>query len=323
MKDLKTTLFLSPFSYIYYCKEVILNLESFRKSLILLHRTHLLTRKQMRKLLHYNPSLNKVHKLSIDSLRQILSISYEKAANLINKIHNKSFQKETIQIMKNYNIVTIIDDDYPTMLKTIQDPPLVLYTLGNKNLLNETPSLSVIGTRNPSVKAREKLSLIVTPIVKANWVIVSGMAKGVDRYAHELALSLGGKTIAVLGSGFEHIYPKENTFLFNVLCQKGLVITEYPPHIRPARYHFPERNRIISGLTIGTLVIEATTKSGTIITVDQALDQGREVYAIPDSPLVRQAEGCNKLIQEGATLVTSGEQILKDFIKQGHYLINN
>src|SRR5699024_1637571 len=273
-----------------------------RKRLIHIHRMHLLTRNELRRLLKFDPTLEKIHKLTVNDLKNHLAIAYKKALILHKNLQSKESQIETIQVLNKYKVITIVDEDYPSVLKTIKDPPIVLYTLGYIDLLNDYPLLSVIGTRNPSNKGREKVKTIVGHIIQNEWTIVSGMALGIDSYAHELALELHGKTIAVLGSGFEHIYPKRNIDLFQSMSKQGLLITEYPPHIKPARYHFPERNRIISGLSFGTLVIEATIKSGTLITVDQALDQGREVYVVPDSPLVRQAEGCNKLIQDGATL---------------------
>jgi len=291
-----------------------------RKRLIHIHRMHLLTRNELRRLLKFDPTLEKIHKLTVNDLKNHLAIAYKKALILHKNLQSKESQIETIQVLNKYKVITIVDEDYPSVLKTIKDPPIVLYTLGYIDLLNDYPLLSVIGTRNPSNKGREKVKTIVGPIIQNEWTIVSGMALGIDSYAHELALELHGKTIAVLGSGFEHIYPKRNIDLFQSMSKQGLLITEYPPHIKPARYHFPERNRIISGLSFGTLVIEATIKSGTLITVDQALDQGREVYVVPDSPLVRQAEGCNKLIQDGATLALTSEDILRDWDLIGHYI---
>lgn|SRR5690625_1860130 len=298
-------------------------LEVIKKRLVHIHRMHILTRNKLRKLLQWDPSLNKIHKLTVHELQKLLSLKDKQASKLHKSLQSKTSQRETIKVLSNYNVVTIIDDNYPNVLKTIKDPPIVLYTLGNIKLFTNHPLLSVVGTRNPSIKAREKVEKLVRPIVKEGWTIVSGMALGIDSYAHELALGLGGNTIAVLGSGFDYIYPRRNIDLFHSIKKNGLVITEYPPHIKANRYHFPERNRIISGLSFGTLVIEATTKSGTLITVDQALDQGREVYAVPDSPLVRQAIGCNKLIQEGATLVLSAEDILKDWDYSRNYRYEN
>ena len=139
------------------------------------------------------------------------------------------------------------------------------------------------------------------------------MARGIDSYAHRIALFNQGKTIAVIGCGLEHIYPAENDSLYKQIEQNGLILSEYPPYVRPKPYHFPERNRIISGLSFATLVIEATSKSGTLITVDQALDQGREVYAVPGSILNQQSIGCHKMIQDGAKLVTNEAEIIEDW----------
>ncbi|WP_234402426.1 DNA-processing protein DprA [Oceanobacillus damuensis] len=215
--------------------------------------------------------------------------------------------------MERFKIITIVDESYPPMLNTIKDAPLVLYALGDTSLLSYSPSISVIGTRNPSPDAYKKTELIVKPLIKEKWLIVSGMARGIDSIAHKIALDCSGKTIAVLGGGFNHIYPKQNMNLFKQIINDGLVLTEYPPDIRPARYHFPERNRIISGLSYGTLVIEAMERSGTLITVEQALDQGREVFAVPGSPLQPQTKGCHRMIQDGAKLVLEAEDIFEEW----------
>jgi DNA processing protein len=241
------------------------------------------------------------------------------ALSIYNDLTNQQLIQSVIEDTRKYAIITFMDPDYPPQLKVINDPPIVLYIFGNTSLLNHTPSLSVIGTRKPSKKAMEKTKYIIQPLVKADWVIVSGMASGIDSYAHQISLLSKGKTIAVLGGGFQHVYPRENTSLFREIARNGLVVSEYPPSTPPKRHHFPERNRIISGLSFGTLVIEATEKSGTLITVDQALDQGREVYAVPGSPLVSQTIGCNNLIQDGAKLVKHASDIADDWIAGGEH----
>src|SRR5699024_12422975 len=185
----------------------------------------------------------------------------------------------------------------PSHLRHIKDPPFVLYALGNTSLVNELHSLSVIGTRAPTEEAYMKTKQIISPLIKKACVIASGMAYGIDSMAHEITLQLGGRTIAILGSGFEYIYPRSNRALFHQIVAKGLVLTEYPPTMPARKYHFPESNRIISGITKATLVIEAKERSGTLITVDQALDQGKDVYAVPGSPLVEQTVGCHRMIQ--------------------------
>jgi DNA processing protein len=255
----------------------------------------------------------RIYRLSSTQISNYLSIEQKQAAMLHHDLHNRAIILETLRDLRNYQVMTIIDVEYPPMLKTIKDAPIVLYALGDTSLLSHYPSISVIGTRNPSREAGNKTSYLIKPLIKENWVIVSGMAKGIDSFAHRLALHESGKTIAILGSGFEHIYPYQNKQLFQEIKQHGLVLSEYPPNVEPRKFHFPERNRIISGLSFATLVIEATEKSGTMITVDQALDQGREVYAVPGSPHIPQSQGCLKLIQEGARIASSHKDIETDW----------
>ncbi len=278
-----------------------------------------MTRRMLTYIIQKDIELKEIYYLSPKDLTKYFHIPEKKAIPLYQDLHNSDLIDQIKQDKKLYSIISIFDQAYPTSLKTIKDPPLVLYTLGNLNLLSRVPSISVIGTRKPTVEARKKTKLIVQPLVEKGWVIVSGMARGIDTYAHQEALAYNGNTIAVLGSGFNHIYPKENHALFTEISKSGIVLSEYPPGAAASRFHFPERNRIISGLTFGTLVIEATEKSGTLITVDQALDQGREVYAIPGSPLVAQTKGCHRMIQEGAKLVIDAQCIFEDWDTQGSY----
>jgi|SRR5690625_1170863 len=284
-----------------------------RKRLVHLHRCRYMTRNRIRKIISLDSTLTKIYRLTSMEISQLLAIPTQKAILLYHDLHNSEFHHQIKEDMKTYQIVTLVDDSYPPMLKTIKDPPLVLYAIGDLNLLNRLPALSVIGTRNPTSEAKAKVNLIVTPLVKEKWIVVSGMAKGIDSLAHHTSLEYHGKTIAVLGGGFHHIYPKQNIALFQQISAQGLVLSEYPPCTSPKPYHFPERNRIISGLSFGTLVIEAKEKSGTLITVDQALDQGREVYAAPGSLLVPQTKGCHKMIQDGAKLVTQANDIKEDW----------
>ncbi|WP_449353953.1 DNA-processing protein DprA [Virgibacillus natechei] len=242
------------------------------------------------------------------------------AALFYKDLHNHYLTEQIKSDSHQYSILTIVDENYPPVLKTIKDPPIVLYVAGNASLLSHMPALSVIGTRNPSNEAMAKVKYLTRPLLDKDWVIISGMAKGIDSYAHIHALKNQSKTIAVLGGGFHHIYPKQNTVLFKQIVEKGLILSEYAPDIPPKKHYFPERNRIISGLSFGTLVIEATERSGTLITVDQALDQGREVYAVPGSPLIPQTKGCHRMIQDGAKLVMDPDDILEDWENIGRNL---
>lgn len=297
-------------------------MQSFRDRLIHVHRCRGITRRVMRKILLHDPTLNQIYLKSSSTISQLYSLPMKNATLFFKDLHNNYLIQQIKEDNNSYRIITIVDENYPGVLKTIKDPPIVFYALGNTSLLCHTPALSVIGTRNPSNEAIAKIKHVVSPLLDNDWLIVSGMAKGVDRYAHVLALREKGKTVAVLGGGFHHIYPKQNTSLFHQIAERGLVISEYPPDIPPKKHHFPERNRLISGLCFGTLVIEATEKSGTLITVDQALDQGREVYALPGSPLIPQSQGCHRMIQDGAKLVMDSIDILEDWETIGKHLYN-
>ena len=286
----------------------------------LLHLHHVrIGRKLILRLLLKDPSLKNIY-TSTEHLQQLYSISYKVASNMHNRLHQTHNHEAFQHHIRTYETITIIDENYPYILKQIKDPPIVLYVLGDKKLLNHQPLLSVIGSRKPTNQGWEKVSSIVPALVRENWAIVSGMARGIDSYAHRQTLQSNGKTIAILGGGFDHIYPREHVSLFKDISAKGLVLSEYPPNTNPQRYHFPERNRIISGLSFGTLVIEAKKRSGTMITVDQALDQGREVYAVPGSPFEEQTTGCNYLIQEGAKLVQNHTDILEDWEQFGAHV---
>ncbi|MCX8022917.1 MAG: DNA-processing protein DprA [Syntrophorhabdaceae bacterium] len=205
-------------------------------------------------------------------------------------------------------IITIKDTGYPPLLKTIPDAPILLYMKGPLNTENE--GIAIVGSRkatftglNMAEKIGETLSLI-------GITIVSGLARGIDAYAHKGGLKGEGKTIGVLGCGIDVCYPAENRYLFERIGNEGLLITEYPPGERPMKYHFPERNRIIAGLSKGVLVVEASNKSGSLITARLALEYGREVMAIPGDLFNEQYKGTNRLIKEGAKLVEGIEDIV-------------
>src|SRR5690625_43639 len=294
-----------------------------RKRLIHIHSCRGITRRTIQYLLHHDPTLKQIYSYSSDKLSQFFKIPMKNASIFYKDLHNIKLKRKTFYEISNYNIVTIVDENYPDMLKRIKDPPLVLYLKGNCSLLNLSPKLSIIGTRNPTSEAVRKTDLFVKPLVDRKWIIVSGMAKGIDSYAHHLTLKHGGKTIAVLGGGFNYIYPKQNISLYENIKDNGLIITDYAPDRPPMKYHFPERNQIISGLSFGTLVIEATERSCTLITVDQALDQGREVYAVPGSTLISQTKGCHEMIQDGAKLVIDAKDIIEDWEGIGLHLFNS
>ena len=204
-------------------------------------------------------------------------------------------------------LITIYDKVYPNRLKMIYDPPWVLYAKGQGEWLNNEKMLSVVGTRTPTKAGLRAMVKVIDPLIQNGWTIVSGMALGVDGAAHHSALE--SSTIAVLGSGFLNPYPKQHLPLYNHIIHSHLAISEYPPNTPANRWQFPERNRIISGLSLGILVVEAGEKSGSLITADQALEQGREVFALPGNIWNENTVGTHRLIQQGAKLVTSAEDI--------------
>lgn len=199
---------------------------------------------------------------------------------------------------------------YPEKLKNINGKPRELYCLGNLELLNYK-SIAVIGSRNYSNYGKRAAMEFSYNLAKENICIVSGMARGIDSFAHEATLKAKGKTIAVLGSGLDVIYPKENIKLYeDIIKNDGLIISEYPLGTPPRKQNFPARNRIISGLSDGVLVIEARKNSGTNITVDFALEQGKDVFVIPGDIYSKTSDGTNFLIKEGAIPVTSFKDII-------------
>ena len=219
-----------------------------------------------------------------------------------------------IENMEKRGIELLFADDarYPDLLKSIDDPPYLLYCMGDVAALNQ-PSVAVVGTRHPSGYGADMAKSIGSALGAAGVCVISGMAIGIDCNAHKGALAAGGKTVAVLGSGLQSPYPPENVGLFHeILSAGGTVISEYPPDARPHSYHFPHRNRIISGLCKGIVFVEGRIKSGGMITVRTALDQGREVFAVPGNIGQYYAEGPNTIIREGAVMITSAADILSD-----------
>lgn len=214
-----------------------------------------------------------------------------------------------MNIKDKIKIIKYGDNKYPEKLKNIYSSPKILYALGNEELLHKK-SIAIIGCRKCTKIGAINAYKFGYELSKKDICIVSGFARGIDTYSHIGAIKEKGKTIAVLGSGLDVIYPKENLKLYyEILNSGGLIISEYPLGSKPEKYHFPQRNRIISGLSDGVLVIEAKEKSGTLITVDYALDQGRDVYAIPGNIEKENSYGTNNLIKEGAIPVTRVEDI--------------
>lgn len=211
-----------------------------------------------------------------------------------------------------YQFITILDDTYPERLAEIYNPPIALFLEGDIDLL-ENETLAVIGARKSTTYGKQMIEKIIPTIIKEKITIVSGLAKGSDTNAHVETIKNGGQTIAVIGCGLDIYYPKENKKLQDYISQEHLIISEYLPIVPPLSYHFPSRNRIIAGLSKGVCVIEAQKKSGTFITASLALEEGRDVFAVPGSAFEKTSEGCLELIQEGAKCIWKPEDILLEW----------
>lgn len=215
-------------------------------------------------------------------------------------------------VRRRITALTVFDPEYPEYLKEIAQPPWVLYIRGDASLLSGI-CFAVVGTRKPTHYGRRMARKMASEIASRGWVVVSGMAAGVDSEAHRGALEAGGKTVAVLGTGVDVVYPRHLRRLYAELVEKGAVCSEMPPGTAPHPGLFPRRNRIISGLSVGTLVVEAAERSGALITADCSLEQGREVFAVPGPVTSEKSAGTNRLIQQGAKCVTGVQDILEEF----------
>ncbi len=210
------------------------------------------------------------------------------------------------------HVLTLGDSLYPTELLQMADPPLMLYVQGDVQALHHPRRLAMVGSRNPTPQGETNAKQFAHALGEAGVCVVSGLALGVDGAAHEGALQAGAPTIAVVGTGLDRVYPKRHLSLAHRIGAQGAIVSEYPLGTPPLAAHFPQRNRIIAGLSQGTLVVEAAVQSGSLITARLAAEQGREVFAIPGSIHSPQARGCHALIRQGAKLVESAQDILED-----------
>ena len=213
-----------------------------------------------------------------------------------------------------YNYFTIEDDIYPQCLKEISNPPLKLYYKGNLDLLKDERLIAVVGTRNPSSYGKLCCEYMVKKMTSANITIVSGFAKGIDSIAHKTSLLTGGKTIAVIASGLDVVYPASNLSLYREIEEKGLILSEYEAGVKPFKFNFPQRNRIIAGLSKGTIVVESKDRGGSLITADLALEFNRDVYAVPGDVFSEYSKGCNNLIRDSkAKSLSNINELLDDY----------
>lgn len=218
-----------------------------------------------------------------------------------------------LDLLEKYPIKTVtpLEDDYPCMLRYIKDPPSLLYYRGDIKIASTT-CLSVVGSRHATGYGKWAANMLGRKLAEYEITLVSGMAMGIDTYGHRGALDGNGKTIAVFGCGADVCYPKSNRELMNEILEKGLIVSEFPPEFQPTNYSFPIRNRIISGLSMGTIVVEAGISSGSLITAELAAEQGRNIYAIPGNINNIFSFGSNKLIKDGAIPLTTIDDIIDE-----------
>ncbi|AJD90985.1 hypothetical protein JMA_16680 [Jeotgalibacillus malaysiensis] len=278
------------------------------QKLLYLHYMNVLTNKQLLLWLQADPGLerplnNPPHSVKLTPQQNFKLNSYTSSA---------TFQEVTSHMSSaQTSFITIFHELYPDRLLRIYDPPVVLYTKGNTEHLAEPNQLAIIGSRKAGHYTKKVLQSMMPDLLNAGVGIVSGMAKGADGIAHELALN--GKTVGVTGSGFHYHYPACHHLLYEKMEQSQLLITEYPPYVKPQKHHFPMRNRIIAGCSKGLLITQAEAKSGTMITVDRALEEGRDVFAVPGPVGDPLSAGTNLLIAQGAACVVGAGDILNEW----------
>lgn len=266
----------------------------------------------IQRLYNYFGDIETAYNASLADLSQIEGLSVKKAQTFIDKrakINPDKVLDEIIQ--RKLSFLTFDDENYPYMLKNISDPPMVLYVKGDLKLCNLDKTLAVVGSRRASTNAKDILAKILGELRNTDVCIVSGLASGIDTTAHQGALVNNLKTIGVIASGFDFVYPTSNRELYKKIeDSNGAIVSEYFPTFQPLQFRFPQRNRIVSGLSYGTLVAEAAIRSGALITANLCLEQGRELMCIPGLVSNPNTEGIYKLLKQGATMVTCANDIL-------------
>lgn len=273
------------------------------------------TTRHLHKMLRYDTSLNFINDQN-EFLNFISksNFNYNKMIEIYNRYRDSDIEK-LVNNLKAQNIKFVFSNQpgYPNLLKQIYDYPLMLFGQGDMNLLNHSKMLSIVGSRKATTYTEQICDTLIPSLVKANITIVSGLAMGADYFAHLKTIDQGGHTIGVAAFGLNYHYPKSTDYINLFMREHHLVISEYYPNVKLQKWRFPERNRIISGLSQGVLVTEANERSGSLITIDQALEQNRNVYCCPGTIFQSLSKGVNKRIQEGAKLIQTPEDILEDF----------
>lgn len=244
-----------------------------------------------------------------------IGLTYDRATKIVTGLQDRSLLEKELELIERYNINWCVlgSSDYSALLAEIEQPPVVIYYQGT-NLFASDKAIAFVGSRKADVYARVVVEKLIPPLVGQDWVVVSGGALGVDSFVHDRVAKLGGKTIVVLGSGLLNWYPASNSGLFNRVIQAGgMIVSSFSLQTQPIAANFPARNRIIAGLSQGTVVVQAARKSGALITADFALEQGRQVFAVPGSIEHGLHDGCHYLIQQGAKLVSDVADITTEF----------
>jgi len=272
-----------------------------------------------RRLLEKFKDPDRVFSASIDEIKTVEGISETRAKEIVTFNRWKKVDEEIQRAEKSgIRIMTLVDHDYPDALKKLPDAPPVLYIKGSL-IDRDSRAIAIVGTRSPTKYGMTVAEQMGYELATSGFTVISGMARGIDTMAHKGALRAYGRTIAVLGSGIDMPYPFANRSLKNAIASSGALLSEFPLSTPPNREHFPRRNRIISGLSLGVLVIEATLDSGSMITVRYALDQGKEVFAVPGNITSKRSAGTNRLIKEGAKLVENVCDIVEEISPQLMY----
>ncbi len=269
-----------------------------------------------KRLIDHFKSPVKIFSSSIEKLKSVEGIGERLARDILITDWKEKVDVELSRIEKEkVKIITLLDELYPDNLKKIYDPPPFLYIMGELRK-EDNRAIAIVGSRKATTYGRLMAERISKDLVSQGITVVSGMARGIDTFSHQGALSAGGRTIAVLGCGIDIVYPSENKNLRDRIMESGAVLTEFPFSTQPEGVNFPSRNRIISGLSLGVVIIEAASDSGSLITASNALDQGREVFAVPGNITSKFSQGTNKLIKRGAKLVEDADDIIEEILPQ-------
>ena len=264
-------------------------------------------------LMHNQEAFEQLYALLPSDIAHACGITLNAAQKVVQGLQDRTTLEAELKLLEKHRIalIAIADGNYPALLKEIHLPPPILYVQG---ALNNDTAIAFVGSRAASLYGKRVVNRLVPPLAQAGFALVSGGAQGIDTYTHQAAIESGGKTIAVLGSGLLRPYPTGNRRLFEQIVERGgAVISSFPLAMEPSPGNFPARNRIISGLSRGSVVVQAAQKSGALITARYALEQGREVFAVPGAIDDELSAGCHSLIAQGATLVASAQDILNAF----------